>query len=504
MEQVIPAFFGCAPCSSLSLFHRLSRLSLSAMASPVDFPYDVWHLIVCALIWDSTLSPVQSYANRAAVAAVDKEWKDRLYGTSIFWSRLNIFHALPVSRIGFFLSKCVVGPIDVTLFLRDVWWIAGDPAPATPRRLRDYVDSVFDALGDTSPRWRSFTIETEHPVIFDQVAKRCCTLSARSMESMELSYVAMRGYINPDAISHDGPAERFPWFNNQFPALRRVVSFCVPVVLSVFSGVRSVEITAYDNATPLPPGFLSALFDIASNLESVRLGAILPFEVNHSFALRSPTLRSLDLEFHRGDFAGVLFAALEVPSLVDLTVRSVHVFLDRLLIRPDVLSKISRFRVYSHIGDRTSIPLLFAALTDLTCLDLVHARPLAFEGYRRWALERDRLGLSCIAGRLRELRLPRCDLRSVVDVVDLLADNAPSADTEVGLRVLRVERPLNLRASDPRLAWLRNMVSNFALTSTYSVPILPFTAPTGTTSTLLTGTTAHVALAQVTLSSLYS
>lgn len=84
---------------------------------------------------------------------------------------------------------------------------------------------------------------------------------------------------------------------------------------------------------------------------------------------------------------------------------------------------------------------------------------------------------------LRVLRLPKVDIRSVVILVNLVAQTISGDLHRVGIQVLRVERPSDMTAFYDSIQWVRNMVPDFLFTSIYSTA--------GTTYNLLSLPTAH-------------
>ncbi|KAJ7027188.1 hypothetical protein C8F04DRAFT_1267331 [Mycena alexandri] len=451
--------------------------ALHLFTAPPSLPYDLWLKITTGLIHDHSSTPQQAARDRAAIASVNSDWKDRVYNSSSFWSCLTVFEGLSLECIAFFVAKCTAGPMHITISLCNIETL--DYLPATPERLRTFVDAVFVLISPTSNRWHAFTVESESPVIFRRVSDNCRSLQVDSLTHLEISFVCMRSYspFTTETRAHFGQALGPTWFAIAPPTLVYLATFCTRLSLDAYT-------------------FLPSLFRIAVHLRHLRLGAINPFVLPDDFALQSSSLESFDLEFHRGEFAGHVLAVLDTPRLTDLTVRGVYDYVHCLLARPDLLSRITRFCVYSEIGDSVSLHHLFTSLVSLEALDLGHGKSIAFQAYRDWACARVRFSQSWIFGRLRVLRLPRVELHLVLDIVFLVAESVVDSETEVGLQSLRLERPVDYAASGFELAWLRNMVPDFAITNMYSAHLSSF-VPAGMASRLLDYPTAHSLRAHV-------
>lgn len=187
-----------------------------------------------------------------------------------------------------------------------------------------------------------------------------------------LSVYLTRSYLVTDWM-HPSPSA---WFTNQSLALTELSLFCVPLLLNggvAFNRLSRLELSEFPSDAPLHDNFIPALFSIASGLRHIRLGVIASFRLSPSKPIRSLSLQSLDIDFDSGSFAGDLLYAMDIPNLTDLTVRSVHMFVYRLLGCPDLLSQIVAFAVQGDIGDYQSLQHLFSAMPRLRVLDLAHS-----------------------------------------------------------------------------------------------------------------------------------
>ncbi|KAJ7183728.1 hypothetical protein C8R46DRAFT_1209877 [Mycena filopes] len=451
--------------SSLVLF-RAQSISL-------ELPFDIWLHIATDVVSDPKLSARDAAYIRSAIASVNRDWKDRVYFTPSLWSRLIVDRALPLSRLEFYVSRCSLGPIDLTLPFRNMSLFGPVGAGSAP--FHEYLDTVFSIVGGTSSRWRSFTFETESAMVYRGVAAHCSSLSAPNLVLVDVR-CHPNGNLHALAGLSSGPASVSspPWFTGELPLLRVASFACVPFNVAQLRSVTSLALADHTGPSFISPSILRTVFARSSNLTRLRLGALSPFPLEDAFVLRSRTLEELDMEFYRGDYVGGLFAALDAPLLARLTVRGVYDFVHALLVRSDILGRITHFRVRSDIGDRVSLQHLFNALTSMSVFDLQRSRPEVFQAYREWAEARVRFGQPCLAAGLRALLLPRCELVSVLYVVELVASNMPVGSESVGIESLRVHHPLHEDHAEHSLSWIRNLVPDFALTSPEDSSVLRF------------------------------
>jgi hypothetical protein len=195
----------------------------------------------------------------------------------------------------------------------------------------------------------------------------------------------------------------------------------------------------------------------------------------------------LDIDFDTGPVAGFILAAMDVPSLTDLTVREVNHYVYCLLACPVLLGRLTRFCVHAYIGDSVSLQHLFSSLYRLQYLDICRSRAEVFDAYYSWALLRVRFDRQPFFVRLRALYLPEVDLTRLVAMVNMVAERIPSDVRRVGIDTVRVERPSDPSAFYESMCWLRAVIPDFAFTRLFS--------RVGSTYNLFSLPTAHSLLA---------
>ncbi|KAJ7152533.1 hypothetical protein C8R46DRAFT_1228752 [Mycena filopes] len=408
-----------AVSSKFAVGDLVSRVVSPPPSEEVTLPIELWLRSFAELIHDPELTPSQSANNRAAVACVSKTWKRRVYSCPSFWTSITISKKVSIDRLRFVLGRCRDGSLDLTLNIRDLRNIAG--RPATVWNIASFVDAVFDCIGPSSSRWRSFELCTENP--------------------LKLSYVYMPGFsdqIHAPAV-YDLPFQINPWFLDDLPRLSTIRMFCAPINWSAVVGFESlevVELTDFSAGTHLDPGLLPALFSGAPYLRVLVLGALRPFAVPSGYRLVSSSLQELDVEFYKPVFIGDILSSIVAPALRRLTVRQVYQHLHALLACPALLARIESFTAYSSFGDHVSIQHLFSAMPDLIHLDLTHSVSSAFEVYCLWAASRTKFNLPDHSARLVSLAVGRVRLHFVVEFIR--GDGAPQGTGTLPRRLRRV------------------------------------------------------------------
>ncbi|KAJ7161103.1 hypothetical protein C8R46DRAFT_1038265 [Mycena filopes] len=434
----------------------------SSSIDKFPLPIELWLKSVFELIHDPTLTPSQSAKNRAAVACVSKVWRGRVYSVSAFWSSITIFKTVSIDRLRFVIAQCRDGDLDLTLNLREIRSIAGR-AP-TVWTIASLVDAIFDCIGPTSSRWRSFELCTENPFVFKRVQSLCAGLPADRLSRLKLSYVYMPGYsnhIHTPAV-YELPFQVHPWFSDSISRLSELRLFCAPMnwnAVGRFEHLEVVELTDFSADVHLDPGLLPALCRGAPSLRVLILGALRPFLVPADFRLESTSLRELDVEFYKPVFVGAILASVVAPGLRELVVRQVYDQLHALLACPDLLSRIERFTAYSSFGDHITIQHLFTAMPRLLHLDLSHSVPSAFNAYCQWAATRVSLGERDHSAHLQSLSVCRVPVEQVVGLVLGLGHSVGELHSPRSLRRVRFERSWDIG----NLTRLRELVPDFAL-----------------------------------------
>ncbi|KAJ7903184.1 hypothetical protein B0H13DRAFT_2335247 [Mycena leptocephala] len=339
----------------------------------VDLPDDIWTQWALDLVKDPILAPKQSAEVRGIIACVCKQWHDRVYNTSVFWSSIVVFKSLSVERLKFVVSKCRFGDIDIRLCLRDIRRIRGSRASIWS--IARLVDDIFACISGSADRWRSFDLSTEDPIVFRHVQSHCSGLRAPRLTTLNLAYVYMPGYsphIN-DVGLYDLPFEPVPWFRDEFPTLFSLDLFCVSMhwaTPGLFNNLQVVEYSDLSCFTSIDPAVFAALFSWAVNMRVLRIGPMKPFKFSPTYTLSSSSLRTVDVEFFRPAFIGRLLESIEAPSLSELVVRRVCDSVPLLLRCTGLLSRITSFSTHLDIGDDASLHQLYNAMPLPASLDL--------------------------------------------------------------------------------------------------------------------------------------
>ncbi|KAJ7152419.1 hypothetical protein C8R46DRAFT_1042694 [Mycena filopes] len=498
-----------AVSSKFAVGDLVSRVVSPPPSEEVTLPIELWLRSFAELIHDPELTPSQSANNCAAVACVSKTWKSSLSCHQLklaqaAWLQITAFggsHELwydkQIMAKPFPGRSDFVGPrphcreirirgiSGIRIGKRKRIKLEAAQVKARPRaefalnlsqlelpaalNIASFVDAVFDCIGPSSSRWRSFELCTENPFVFKRVQTLCADLPARWLTSLKLSYVYMPGFsdqIHAPAV-YDLPFQINPWFLDDLPRLSTIRMFCAPINWSAVVGFESlevVELTDFSAGTHLDPGLLPALFSGAPYLRVLVLGALRPFAVPSGYRLVSSSLQELDVEFYKPVFIGDILSSIVAPALRRLTVRQVYQHLHALLACPALLARIESFTAYSSFGDHVSIQHLFSAMPDLIHLDLTHSVSSAFEVYCLWAASRTKFNLPDHSARLVSLAVGRVRLHFVVEFIR--GDGAPQGTGTLPRRLRRVR----IQGSEDHynITRLRALVPDFAVTDEHS------------------------------------
>ncbi|KAJ6449310.1 hypothetical protein C8R47DRAFT_1084766 [Mycena vitilis] len=457
---------------------------------------DVWNLAAYHYVYDPRASARESAQRRALLARVSKSWFLRVVSNLVLWTSITVKKDTPLSAIEYNLLMTGEADLHIRLSLVDMRRFYGRPA-----RMLDvgiWIDALLNILGPTSPRWKSFCFETEDPLVFAQVQSRCAPLSAENLEFFDASYTHLYGLF-AGSVSHARARPFVPslWFKGKLPNLQRFTTCCVPMLWRAghsFASLTSFEYSDLSSPSPLPIDFLPLLFTIATRLRILRLGAMEPFAVPDTYSLVSTSLEVFDIDFETGPTVSHILDALDAPSLVDLTVRDVRTSIHWLLQCPDLLRPLTRFCVYSAIGDPTSLQHLFTGMPNLEVLDLTHSRTRVFDVYCTWATKQLSFGKPLFFLGLRVLHLPAVDLAQLASFLGFVAGLIGTHTARIGVDRVRVERSSNFYPEDDAVSWLRAVVPDFGFTNIYSPP--------GTTYNFIRSGTAHSLLRLASLPSL--
>ncbi|KAJ7635500.1 hypothetical protein DFH06DRAFT_1336521 [Mycena polygramma] len=449
-------------------------------------PFDLLNKSLLDFACDPLLDPKEKAVRLGTIARVSRRWKSHIYSSSAFWSSIVITKRTPWSSLEFVVRRC--GPaadISLRLTLLDVRTL--DKCYATRVVVDAWIDAVFDRISHSAPRWVDFELDTDNALVFNRVRHHCGGLLAVTLQNIELSYTYLSGFHPAgDALDLALPFIPRPWFQSCYPELRRLSSYCVPLLWdddSLFENLEVVELTDFSCPEPLPVDVLPRLFLLATRLRSVRLGTLVPFSTTPGYSLRSSSLRSLDVDFDGAIVAGDILSSLDAPNLVDLTVRDVRDLIHRVLLCSSLLERLERFCAWGELGDAMSLHHLFTSMRRLRVLDLVHSRPQVFASYCNWVHDRVRAGHYYCLADIRALHLPAVDLRMVVNLINAVCKTVPAGEGRVGVERLRVELPCNWDMFGDEMEWLRAVVSDLAFTR--------FFCPSGTTRDLILGNTFH-------------
>ncbi|KAJ6536064.1 hypothetical protein B0H19DRAFT_1382878, partial [Mycena capillaripes] len=357
-------------------------------APPTNFGFlalDLWTLVVLAFIYEAGVAPDVTAYQRGIIARVCAGWQAGLYTTSVFWSRITVPKDMHVAALEFTLSKCS-GDLHLSFPLLNVRQFLGHPL--TPFNAISWVNTIFDRIGPTSPRWKSFCLDTEYPFVFNQFRIRCSDIQALSLDLFDISYTYLPGFAaDIDFESGLLPFQPASWFGSSLTRLTHLSLSCVPLLWDAdcwFERLEVVDLADFSCPDGIMVHVLPRRFALATRLRSLRLGAIVPFGLPSHFLLSSPSLTFVDLDFSSGSIVGDIFAAMDVPGLLHFAVRDVQDLVHYLIARPTILHRLQSFSVYGRVRDAGSFREVFASMPQLRSLDLSHAQHAVFDVYHRW------------------------------------------------------------------------------------------------------------------------
>ncbi|KAJ6520782.1 hypothetical protein DFH09DRAFT_1098201 [Mycena vulgaris] len=477
MEVICSARTGAASSAPVSVGYDFSF--------PLGF--DLWVQVIEDLLLAPTTSSLELAMYRAIVACVSKGWHFYVYSTPSFWSSISISKTLDLEHLDFVLDHCGTSDLSICLALRDIQLFATEGTDPTSSVLSKIPD-IFARISSTSPRWKTFELFTENPAAFMLVNDFCENLPAPSLQTLRISYLYMPGfsyYAESDTI-YDKPAIPTLWFNGHFPRLVHLTSSSAPLSFpspNFYSYLETVDLSDRSRSSPLDASVLATLFRYALKMRSLRLGAIPSFDFPPDFKLISLSLRAIDIEFYMGDLVGSLLAVMDVPHLIDLTLRRISSNGHSLLGCMSLLARITRLALHFDVQDTVFLHQLFTCLPMLTTLDLLHSTSAVFMTYCDWAFSRLRFQEPNHAANLVALYLCRVDLDVLALLVTHVKESVVSSAGQAGIHVLRVERPLSLSSFVDSRWTLSEAVPDFAFMDIGSV--------SGSTRSLLNGSSFH-------------
>ncbi|KAJ6522938.1 hypothetical protein DFH09DRAFT_1096896 [Mycena vulgaris] len=471
-----------------------SDIVISTGASNFNFSFplgfDIWVQVIEELLLSPTTSSLEATIYRVIVACVSKGWHFHVYSTASFWSSITISKKLNLNHLNFILAHCAESDLHIRLALGDPQLFSTERTD--PSAVLNIITDIFARISSTSRRWKSFDFYTDNPAVFMLVNSFCKNLAAPSLRSLRISYLYLPGFGHfPESdVIYDAPSVPTSWFDGQFPRLTHLTSMSAPLAfpsLDFYSSLETVDLSDCTRSSPLNAGVLVALFACASKMRSLRLGPILPFDLPPNFRLSSSSLRAIDIEFYMGPLVGSLLAIMDIPKLTDLTFRRVSSNGYSLLGCISLLSKITRLSIHYEVQDNVFLHQLFTCLPLVTTLDLLNSTPAVFMSYCDWAFSRLRFQEPNYAANLVGLYLCRVDLDVLALLVSHVKESIVSLAGKSGVRILRVERPLEPSSFFDSRWTLGRDVPDFAFTDIYVV--------SGSTRGLLSGPSFHASLA---------
>ncbi|KAJ7236469.1 hypothetical protein C8J57DRAFT_1247714 [Mycena rebaudengoi] len=458
-------------------FGFLTSVSLVAATGISDLPLELWTRIMFEALPDGHNRPDAYSFFRGVISCVCMEWYFRIYSNQKFWSNIYVNHHLSLDRLAFALSRCPTADLHIRIVLLDVSVDGMDGL--TISDIEDTVRAFMALLAPTSERWSSLYILTENPIAFIEVQTLCLSLPAPMLSSLSLIYSHMLGYSTYD--EHDPvygePAVPAPWFDNCMPALSHLQT-AVPVqwyTPGLFDNLVSLNFADLSYSTSIDWLTFHHLFSTATRLSYLRLSSVEQFDLPIQCTLLSPSLQVLDVDVDDSSFVLCLLQCLDVPSLVELTVRRVNSRLRLLLSCKVLLAGLVRLAIHGDIEMAYLLINLFDSMPSLKVLDLSASRYHVLVSYIHWSYFRFSDG----GFPLRVLLTPNTDLRTLHEFYQYHLERHDAMIGRMNLGGLCVDRAAHTWESAD-YSWLSARVPGFTLsTDTYS-PV-----------SLLSGPTAH-------------
>ncbi|KAJ7697475.1 hypothetical protein B0H17DRAFT_1197526 [Mycena rosella] len=287
---------------------------------------------------------------------------------------------------------------------------------------------------------------------------------------LALSYRRVPGY---SFYSDSHPIYELPfapsaWFCQTLPLLTSLRSDSALLIWhcpAMFSALLTLDLTGFTESDSITASTLAVLFDIATGLQVLRIGALNSAEWPCGVVLSCPSLRVLDF-FFRSELMALIVSSMMLPGVTDLVVRGDGVFVVGLLDSPRLLSQVISLTLLADVSNNVVLYRLFASVPLLQSLDICHSTPRVFTAYCVWAFSRLRMGQPDYASNIDRLFVGRVDL----DVLALLVKHVEQSMSNLagapsGVRVLRVEHPSFYTSFVDSRIFLRAAVFNFAFTN---------------------------------------
>ncbi|KAJ7617679.1 hypothetical protein DFH06DRAFT_1342826 [Mycena polygramma] len=425
----------------------------------------VWSEIVHFLLPDGHNDPVEHARVRGDIAILCRASRTRTYSDTSLWTTLYLNQKILPHRICFVLDKCRSAPLRIRLALIDVCLFP----PTDPDALcaECIVDRIFSVISDTSHRWKSFYLHTEHPGAFLRVQDHCDRLSAPNMHSISLSYGHMPGYSEYalDNDIYDTPLDTHIWFEEALASLNHLELQSVYFLWSkpgLFRVLTTLDLSRIYDADWT---FFTTLFTTADNLQFLRLDCLDDCAMPDNAVLFSPSLLVLDLGMDGSLFMSDILRSIVAPNLADLTLRDIGHRMYRVLRCGRLLAQLTRFAIFGLVLYDTALEFdemtttLFDSLTKLEVLDLHNTRADIFAAYRSWTYMRGQFD-DPISSKLRALYIGYTPLDSLLAFFIFHGIRDYSDGSQMSLQFVRMKN-LPLSADMEITHWFRSRIVDF-------------------------------------------
>ncbi|KAJ7099203.1 hypothetical protein C8R44DRAFT_888663 [Mycena epipterygia] len=327
---------------------------------------------------------------RGTLASVCRYWAAIVYGDSSLWSSLSVTRRLSMDSLRLAVALARGRTLRVKLSFKSF------PEAVSSTCAAPLIDTIFSILSPTSPRWSSFVLSCQHPVVFDLVNRHCADLYSPLLESISVLYWYFPGHgpLRPDQ-SYLAP---LPWFRGSTPVLSRLELNGVPLVWStplLFDRLVSLVLCDFPRMASFGWQFFSTLFGSAQHLRTLSMGNIYLQPAFPTAVLLCRSLEELDVRFLASMDLGHLLQCMDVPGLKVFTVRAFYQLdLEITLSCRHILSRVVRFNLHGWMGQSKSLWPLFEQLSAAQILDLTHAREVSFRSFMTGPLLAGKVGRS--------------------------------------------------------------------------------------------------------------
>ncbi|KAJ6457535.1 hypothetical protein C8R47DRAFT_1227349 [Mycena vitilis] len=376
---------------------------------------------------DPMLNGISHAKARANLCGVSRAVRNLVHSDSAFWSSINLDTLVFPSALKFVMGRISdTAPIRLKLSLSDLNWDINRQSPSV---VYDKLNELLSLLVPLSSRWESFHISTEHPSLFLWVRDLLRDVDAPALRLLSVYYCYMPEYSTfdvPSLACYDKPFIPGPWFRNTLLGLTRLyvlgshVDWHDP---GQFSNLVDFEIGDVDTGRHIEWGTFVTLFDLATNLETFRLGSVCPFHLPSCSLLVSASVTTFHFDLcHKAPTSHMIdfMSRLRFPNIRRLVARADEwTDFTPFLRCSTLLPCLTAFKLHGRCRDRSGLTEIFGLMPELQSLDLSRAGDYAFGAFGDWCISASISTPSVALHPLRKLCVGHENIADLLAVVSL-------------------------------------------------------------------------------------